>query len=397
MPIKLPRWLLWASIVFVIVHAVTGGWPSRAALAVGCTLFGAYLLIQEEIVRHQAAGFHDFLERIADWAMVVNRDGNVVFVTTGAHQYGFCVPQMLKRPWANHLPEDQRHLVSELLVSAEAGKSGVAGPASGEFGLPRGDKRIFETTVYRYVHGRSFQYVIVFRDITTKQRLSEGLAHLDRNAAIAHVAAGVAHNFNNILAGIMLNAGLLADGTGQDQRWLAERVIAGAEKGADLCRKLLRFTRDEKPSLGPVPAEPLLADTVALFETEANRHAIAVTWSAEPGLILKGDRNQVQQILLSLFFNAREAIGREGRITVAAARAGAEIRIAVCNTGPPIPPAQMPLIFLPFYSTKTHVVQGIGMGLSVSQGLAAGMGGHIEVESPAEGPVCFTLVLSSLT
>lgn len=395
MPYKSHRWLLGASAAFVAVHSLSGGRTGQAFLLVGCVLFGAYLLMQEETLRHQTAGFRDFLERIADWAMVVNRNGDVVFVTKGAHQYGFSVPQMLKRPWASHLPESQCQQVSELLASAEAAKSGVAGPACSEFDLPRGDKRTFETTVYRYAHGPSFQYVIIFRDITTKQRLSAGLAHLDRNTAIAHVAAGVAHNFNNILAGIMLNAGLLADATGQDQRRLAERVIAGAEKGADLCRKLLRFTRDEKPSLGPVPVDPLLADTVALFETEANRHAIVITWSAEPDLVLIGDRNQVQQILLSLFFNAREAIGRDGRITVAANRTDAEIRIAVCNTGPPIPPAQMPLIFLPFYSTKTHVVQGIGLGLSVSQGLAAGMGGHIEVESPAEGPVCFTLVLSS--
>jgi signal transduction histidine kinase len=375
------------------VHAVTDGWPSRAALLVGCVLFGSYLAIQECIVKRQAAGFRDFLERIADWAMVVNGDAKVAFVTKSAQQYGFPLRDMLKGHWTDHVPENQQQMIGELLASAGAAKSGVAGPACGQFDLPRGDTRTFETTVYRYAHVRSLQYVIVFRDVTTKQRLSEGLAHLDRNAAIAHVASGVAHNFNNILAGIMLNAGMLADATGPDQQRLAERVIASAEKGADLCRKLLRFTRDEKPTLGPVLVEPLLADSVALFETEANRHAISIAWSAERDLIIKGDRNQVQQILLSFFFNAREAIGRDGRITVAAVRANSEIRIAVSNSGPPIPPDQIPLIFLPFFSTKTHVVQGIGMGLSVSQGLAAGMGGHIEVQSPAEGPVCFTLVL----
>jgi signal transduction histidine kinase len=392
-PYKSPRWLLGASTALISVYAVSTGWPGRTALLVGCALFGSYLLIQESIVRSQTAGFRDFLERMAEWAMVVQVDGQVVFVTKGAQQYGFPLRDIIKGHWRDHLPENQHHIIGELLASAEAAKSGVAGPACGQFDLPRGDTRTFETTVYRYIDVRSLQYVIVFRDITAKQRLSEGLAHLDRNAAIAHVASGVAHNFNNILAGIMLNAGLLADATGPDQQRLAERVIASAEKGADLCRKLLRFTRDEKPSLGPVPVEPLLADSVTLFETEANRHAISIAWSAERDLIIKGDRNQVQQILLSFFFNAREAIGRDGRITVAAVRANSGIRIAVSNSGPPIPPEQMPLIFLPFFSTKTHVVQGIGMGLAVSQGLAAGMGGHIEVQSPEEGPVCFTLVL----
>jgi signal transduction histidine kinase len=368
------------------------GWQAKSSAWVGLTLCGAYLLVQEGLVRRQVAGFRDFLERISDWAMVVNVDGHVTYITKGAEQYGYTL-HYGRRHWTDYIGPGQHAVVNELLLAAQAAASGVSGPACGEFALPRGDTLVFEASIYRYARGRSPRYVLTFRDVTTRKRLSEGLAQLDRYAAIAQVSSGVAHNFNNILAGIMLNAGLVAEAPVGEQRVLAERIIAGAQKGAELCRKLLRFAREESSSLGPVPIEPLLSDVVALFETEANRHAIAINWSVEPGLLLRGDRNQVHHILLNLLFNAREAIGRSGWINMKAARARDQVRIAVSNSGPPIPADQMHLIFLPFFSTKTDVVQGIGMGLAVSQGLAGGMGGHIEVDNPVGGPVCFTLVL----
>lgn len=388
-----PRWVLGISAVTLAIHPFLGTSSSRALFAAAWAVSAACLLMQDGAIRKQVAGFRDFLERISDWAIIVKQNGDLVFATKGAKELGLCPGGDHQRNWPNCLPADLHPFISELLATAQSSARGVAGPACCELTLPRGDRRVFEITVYRYTQDSSPLYAIIFRDITASHRFSAGLTQMDRYAAVAHVSAGVAHNFNNILAGIMLNAGLLADATGEDQRRLADRIIASAEKGADLCRKLLRFARDEKPTLGPVPVDSLLLDVVSLFETEANRHGIMVTWSTEPELVLRGDRNQAQQILLNLLFNAREAIGRNGQISIHAVRGGADISIAVCNSGPPIPPAQMHLIFLPFFSTKTHIVQGIGMGLAVSQGLAGGMGGHIEAQSPAEGPVCFTLVL----
>lgn len=402
MPFQPPSYSLWASAALVVIPPVAVGWTLRTATLdprwdiIGLAVVGIgvvlHLVIQRRVIQDQIYGFREFLNRVADWAVVVDPNQRVTYVTDGARRYGFDPLAMRGRPWGSALPPDHHGFVAELHRAAEASPEGVAGPASGWLSLPRGDRRSFEVTAHRTGRQRR-SCVLFFRDVTERERIKQNMAHLDHMASVAHLSAGVAHNFNNVLSSIILNAGLLAEAEGDDRQRLFNRIVTSAEKGAALCRKLLTFARGDSPAVGPISAASLLGDLVTLFETEANRHAVKVTWSAEPDLSLLGDRTQVQQILLSLLFNAREAIGQNGRIEIKAVRSGQHARVAVCNSGRPIPPHQLPLIFLPFFSARTDVVQGTGMGLPVSLGLAAGMGGNIEVESPAEGPTCFTLVL----
>jgi signal transduction histidine kinase len=229
----------------------------------------------------------------------------------------------------------------------------------------------------RYARGRHPRYIFAFRDTTTHNRLVEGIPHLDRNAAVAHVSAGVAHNFNNIFGGIVLNAELMVGADAADQRLFAERITTGAGRGADLCRKLLTVARGEAPALRAIPVGPVVADLLALFETEANRFGVSIHCTVTGYPAVQGDPNQLRQILLNLLFNAREAIGRNGSIFLEVRPVGDLVSIAISNSGPAIPEEHLPLIFMPFFSTKTDHVQGTGLGLAICQSLAAGMSGDI--------------------
>jgi signal transduction histidine kinase len=132
-----------------------------------------------------------------------------------------------------------------------------------------------------------------------------------------------------------------------------------------------------------------------LFDTEAKRHAVTATWDADPLLTVRGDRNQIQQILLNLLFNAREAVGSDGWVRITATADKGEGWITVSNSGPPLPAAHLPLIFLPFFTTKQDQPHGHGMGLAVCLSLARRMGGTITVKSEPGGETAFSLVLPS--
>lgn len=225
-------------------------------------------------------------------------------------------------------------------------------------------------------------------------RLQEQLRHADRLATIGKLAAGVAHELNEPLTGILGFAELLKDVPGLPPQAAGDvaRIEASALHARDVVRKLLLFARQITPRAGQVKVNRLVQDVIAFFAARLHEHAIAVETELADVPDIPGDESQIRQILINLVANAIHAMTEGGRLSIATDCRGGEALIEVRDTGPGIPEEIREKIFLPFFTTK-DVDQGTGLGLAVAHGIVKSHRGRISVGGrPGEGAE-FTVAL----
>jgi two-component system, NtrC family, sensor kinase len=229
---------------------------------------------------------------------------------------------------------------------------------------------------------------------TEELRLAEAeVARSEKLASIGQLAAGVAHELNNPLTGVLTFTSLLRrklpDGS-QDAEDL-DLVIRETRRCASIIRRLLDFARDKPPAMGPVELNRLVEDTVRFVERSAALQQIEISLQLDPDLPeLHADGDLLKQVLMNLLVNAQQAIEGQGRILVRSrlrparrgtdGTSGAAIEVAISDTGCGIARANLQRIFDPFFTSK-EVGKGTGLGLSVSYGIVKAHGGDIEVES----------------
>jgi two-component system NtrC family sensor kinase len=231
---------------------------------------------------------------------------------------------------------------------------------------------------------------------TQELRLAEAeVARGEKLASIGQLAAGIAHELNNPLTGVLTFTHLLRkkmpEGS-QDAEDL-DLVIRETKRCASIIRRLLDFAREKTPEKTLVNLNALIEETVRFVEGSAALQMIEITMDLDPDLPqLLVDADLIKQVLMNIVVNAQQAIADHGRILVVsrvhASRrlptCGEEpvraVEIAVSDTGCGIPKANLQRIFDPFFTSK-EVGKGTGLGLSVSYGIVRAHGGEIEVES----------------
>jgi signal transduction histidine kinase len=234
--------------------------------------------------------------------------------------------------------------------------------------------------------------------LTTERVGLKGSARqAEKLAALGTMAAGLAHELNNPIGVISSRIEImLLDLEGQAIRGqFAEdlRVLhRHAQRVARIAQGLLSFSRQSSGLHGPVDLNHLVEETLALVERQITRQGVTVTRRLAPDLpALWGDGNTLQQVVLNLLTNARDAVGAAGEITVETSRAPGEpdaVRLVVRDTGPGIPSEALPRIFDPFFTTKA---EGTGLGLSISYGIVRDHYGTVDVESREGEGTTFTL------
>jgi two-component system NtrC family sensor kinase len=216
------------------------------------------------------------------------------------------------------------------------------------------------------------------------------VAQSERLASLGMLAAGVAHEVNNPLGGILALTGLTVEDMRQDDpnRENLEEVIRQTERCRDIVKGLLEFSRQSKGNIEPVDFNKVLQDTLSLVETQAIFHNIEVVWNLDPELPrVMADRSQFQQVFMNILMNAVQAMNERGAITVVTRRSasGNSVEVAISDTGQGIPPGQIDRIFDPFFTTKASG-HGTGLGLSIAYGIVTTHRGTISVESePGKG------------
>jgi PAS domain S-box-containing protein len=309
------------------------------------------------------------------------------------------------------LPERERQaLKSALEQYSSNGRGPLAGRQLELHGL-RADGTEFplELTVARVGGDARGGTTGFIRDITERRLLEEQLRQSQKLEAIGRLASGVAHDFNNILMSIMGSADLLLMGVGDDDpaRAEASEIKLSVQRGAGLTRQLLAFSRRQASS----PRLIALGDVIGGMDTMLRRLIgpeieFDLVRSPAPVMVV-ADPAQLEQVVLNLVINARDAMPDGGRLTVrldeleldesdamahVEGRAGTYARISVADTGTGIDEATRARLFEPFFTTKEQG-KGTGLGLSIVYGIVKQSGGYITVQSEAGKGATFLIHL----
>ncbi len=235
--------------------------------------------------------------------------------------------------------------------------------------------------------------VVIIDDISAQKSMQEQLHRADRLAAAGELGAGVAHEVNNALAGILGQAEAVRDSTDVDALRVAmARVETQGRRIADIVQGLLGFARPQPPEREAVNLSALVRETLTLMAHDLGRNGVRSEMRVAADLPpVLADGKQIQQVLVNLFTNAMQAMEpRGGALVVTVHADAAAVYADIQDHGAGIPAEMLPRVFDPFFSTKA---KGTGLGLSVSYAIVQGHGGELTVRSsPGEGTT-FTLKL----
>ncbi len=237
----------------------------------------------------------------------------------------------------------------------------------------------------------------VFRDVTEKKKLEQQLLQSQKMESIGTLAAGVAHEFNNFLGGIMGYADL-ALRIGQPERMAKnlEQIIRISQEAKQVVQHLLSFSKKVGAEAWlPVDMEKVLKEASELVTQELHRKGIELDWRVEKTPPIMGHYEQLVQVFLNLFINSIHAIAPSGKLSVTASVSRDAIRVGVADTGSGIKPENLPKIFDPFFSTKgvygDGSQPGTGLGLTICYNVVRAHGGEIAVSSEVGVGTAFTL------
>ncbi|UCF74131.1 MAG: cache domain-containing protein [Deltaproteobacteria bacterium] len=251
----------------------------------------------------------------------------------------------------------------------------------------------------------TFKNMIVSLEERDRRRRAESdnrLLQSEKQASIGRLAAGVAHEINNPLTGVLTYTHMLLRrrDIGDDIRSDLETIAQSTERVRRIVKGLLDFSRQTKLDREPTEVNRLVDSTVSLIENQALVKGLSIKFNPGENLpVLTLDRNQVQSVLFNIIMNALDATEPGGKITIStgislSARDGGKkgVEIAVADTGCGIAPEDLDKLFDPFFTTK-EVGQGTGLGLAVSYGIVQRHGGTIRVQSEAGRGSTFTIWL----
>ncbi len=293
----------------------------------------------------------------------------------------------------------------------EARQTGAL-PANLEFWIvrPDGTRRCIHNryTVRHWENGLVDRYVVT-TDVTERREMEERLRRTQKMEAVGRLAAGVAHDFNNYLTVIDSYTDLLQMDMAPEAPMRHElgEIAKAVELSKALTRQLLAFSRQQTGIAGH-PQVLCVNEVVARMEGILRRlvgNDVDLIIQTEPHLgLVRAAPGQIEQVLLNLVSNARDAISGAGTIAIQTANPGSQhvdghpsiaessVMVAVSDTGAGIDPEILPHIFEPFYTTKEDD-SGTGLGLSIVYSIVQQSGGHIDVESTAGQGTTFKIYL----
>jgi len=246
-------------------------------------------------------------------------------------------------------------------------------------------------------------FEMIVEDVTERHTLEAELRQAQKMEAVGQLTGGIAHDFNNLLTVILANADLIAKSLPPEAAELradVEDLQGAARRGAAMVRKLLAFSRREELRLRPVDLPKLVADLTGMLRRLVPEHITLETQAPEPVPPVLADPGAVEQVLLNLVTNARDAMPSGGGLTIAVAEAvideaylsshgwgepGAYVRLSVTDTGIGMDQATLAHVFEPFFTTKPPGI-GTGLGMAMVYGLVKQQRGFVDVQSrPGEG------------
>ncbi|HET8644508.1 MAG TPA: PAS domain S-box protein, partial [Vicinamibacteria bacterium] len=252
-------------------------------------------------------------------------------------------------------------------------------------------------------------WLTVYTDVTEKKSLEAQLVQAQRIESLGRLAGGVAHDFNNLLGIISGYGDLLRQRVSGDARLstYARDILDAAERAAGLTRQLLAFSRKQVLQPRPLDLNTVVADVEKMLRRLIGEDVQLLTIFQEDLVPVRADPGQVEQVLMNLAVNARDAMPRGGRLTIETAEyeideayarlhpelsVGRYVMLAVSDTGEGMTPEVRARIFEPFFTTK-EVGKGTGLGLATVHGIVRQSGGHVWVYSEVGQGTTFKILL----
>lgn len=351
----------------------------------------------ERTVREQAA----WLDKAQDAIVVIDLEDRVTYWNKSAERvYGWSALEAVGRP------------IGELLNPSGSGRQEEArrktvqeGEWSGELPQVNREGRILliqsRWTLLRDNAGQPQKMLIVNTDLTAQKQLEAKFLRAQRLESLGTLATGIAHDLNNVLAPIVMALQYLRESNRQpDDQTMLATLEASALRGANIVKQVLTFARGIEGDRMLLQPKYLIKEIAQIAkETFPKSIAVKVNYSSNLWAI-SGDATQLQQVLINLCVNARDAMPQGGVLNLsvdnmqldeayaqmnAEAKAGPYVVITVADTGHGIAPEHLERIFEPFFTTK-GVGKGSGLGLSTALGIVKSHGGFLQVKSqPGQG------------
>ncbi|MBN1179901.1 MAG: response regulator [Anaerolineae bacterium] len=354
-------------------------------------------------IQEQARQMKQILANVPEGMLLLDADGRVALANPAAQNALAALADqdaIARRSPILHLGDRP---LAELLAPL---------PDDGLWHAAQANGRIFEIAA-RPMDPAPGGWVLLLRDVTHERQTQRRIQQQERLAAVGQLAAGIAHDFNNILAVITLytQMALNAPDLSAKTRERLGTVAEQARQASALIQQILDFSRQAVLERQPVDVVLFLKGVVALLGHTVPENIRLNLSYGEEDYTVNADPTRIQQVILNLALNARDAMPEGGEVRIEVSRVTAHndlrcvscgqvlegewVRITVTDTGTGIAPDVLPHIFEPFFTTK-EVGQGVGLGLPQVYGIVKKHGGHIDVATQVGEWTTFTIYLPAL-
>jgi two-component system, NtrC family, sensor kinase len=260
----------------------------------------------------------------------------------------------------------------------------------------RGEEKVFTVTASRFngPDAPTDAIVLVIADVSERARLQHELQEKERLASLGLLAAGVAHEVNTPLTGISSYAQLLLSDTNvDDPRYgILKKMEQQTFRASHLVNNLLSFAASRPRSDEPIAVDEAVRTAVALHDDMLRPKQLSIHLDLAPGLIVRGNFFELQQVVTNLLLNARDAVSIGGNIWISARKEDGRAVISVRDDGGGIPEDLLATIFKPLVTTKRGQ-GGTGLGLAIAERIIQAHRGEIRAENAPEGGATFSISL----
>jgi len=364
------------------------------------TLIESIRLYEE--IKQSEEKYRTVVESALDGVGVVAKDNRMKYANKRlAEIQGIAQEKLIGMNFADFLDEESKQLMADRYLRRQKGEKLFP---RFELNIIRGDGEIRNVEINARVIKNSkedINYIVFIKDITEKKKMEEQLLQAEKLRALAEMASGVAHDFNNALASILGNAQLLLFTVEDEEAKESLRVIEKVAKdSAQTVRRLQDFTRKRvHHELIKVDINSIIKDSIEITkpkwkdEVQSRGIRIEMVSNLEEIPLVSGNASELREVITNLIFNAIEAMPQGGKIEVHTFKKREEVFIQISDMGIGIAEEARKKIFEPFFTTKPFT--NTGLGLSMSYGIIKRVGGKIEVKSKVGYGTTFTIMLPS--
>ena len=357
-----------------------------------------------EALERREEHYRSLIENSLDLVSILNSDGTIRYVSPSHERIlGYPLEDLVGQNALEYVHPDDLAEVRASFTRAEGAAS-----IQCRFRHKDGSWRVLESFGRNLSHLSGVGGIVVnSRDITERKRLEEQLHHSQRLEAIGRLAGGVAHDFNNLLMVINGYSRMVLDTiqTNDPVRGDVEQVLKAAERATDLTRQLLAFSRRQVVRPALLNLNILVQDMDRMLRRVMGEDIELITSLASGLQTVRADPGQIEQVVLNIAVNARDAMPNGGRLTLGTEnvhvseesqrthltpRSGDYVVLSMADTGAGMDAQVLSRMFEPFFTTKE---KGTGLGLSTSYGIIKQNGGDIWVDSKPQCGTTFRIYL----